>query len=100
MITFNYYYYIWVKLEFSETQTLSIFPASSWKFENKMCGNYSNNCSTNALFMETSYCLECDDVFQSRGNQSHKQQRKWQPGSETKLTEAQGSEASGCVYRG
>lgn len=46
-----------------------------------MCGNYSNNCSTNALFMETSYCLECDDVFQSRGNQSHKQQRKWQPGS-------------------
>ena len=55
MITLNYDDYICVKLAFSETQMLSIFPASSGKSENKMCGNYSNNCHTNVLFSETSY---------------------------------------------
>lgn len=55
MITLNYDDYICVKLAFSETQMLSIIPAPSGKFDNKMCGNYSNNCHTNVLFTETSY---------------------------------------------
>lgn len=55
MITLNYDDYICVKLAFSETEMLSIIPAPSGKFDNKMCGNYSNNCHTNVLFTETSY---------------------------------------------
>lgn len=45
--------------------------------------------STNAAHMTCSWklstCLVCGGVFHSRRNQSHKAQRKWQPGSETKV---------------
>lgn len=41
--------------------------------------------------------LECDAVFHSRRNKSHK--RKWWPGSEAEVREAQSSEASGGVCR-
>ena len=90
MITLNYDDYICVKLAFSATQMFSIFPAPSGKFENKMCGNYSNNCHTNVLFTETSYLPRAWGCFplqmksrvtNSRGsgsqNQRQRRQRIW-----------------------
>ena len=97
MITLNYDYYICVKLAFSETQILSIFPVPSGKFENKMyCSTFvvleqqlQHKCPLHGNFLPASGMM----VFSTPEEISHKQQRKWQPESETKATEAQSTEA-------
>ena len=76
-------------------QNLKLFPYFQLALE-----NFRIKCvvitSTTAARMSCSWklptCPEHGGIFRLRGNRGHKRQRKWLPGPETKVTEAQSSE--------
>lgn len=76
-------------------QNLKLFPYFQLALENlriKCVVITSTTTAQMSCLWKLPTCPKCDGVFHLRGNRSHKRQRKWLPGSETKVTEAQSSE--------